>query len=65
MLEGMETQKQTPQRQTRPDMVHPRSSGRPQERYVREALRRLEDHRFGVPVVTPSSPSTPKQSADW
>ena len=61
----MEIQTQNSQRHTRRVAVHVRTSGRPQERYVREALRRLEDHRFTTPVVTPSSVSPVKQSRDW
>ena len=41
------------------------ASRRPQERYVRDALRRLDDHRFAVPVVTAAPAPAPKQSGDW
>ena len=61
----MEIRTQSPQRQTHRDTVQAPAPGRPQERYVRDALRRLEHHRFALPVVTPSSASVPKRSGDW
>jgi hypothetical protein len=41
---------------------------RPRERYVRDAMHRLEDHgahHFAVPVVTPQSAPPPQPSSDW
>jgi hypothetical protein len=62
---GMQIRTQTPQRQTRRDTVQVLAKGRPRERFVRDALRRFDEHRFAVPVVVPARVSAPTQSGDW
>jgi hypothetical protein len=38
---------------------------RPREHYVCEALHKLDEHRFAVPVVTPRFAPAPERSTDW
>jgi hypothetical protein len=66
MLGGMDSTPPREQSAPPPSRGHEMPARhRPREHYVREALHKLDEHRFAVPVVTPRFAPALEQSTDW